>query len=96
MTVYVTVQGDSSPLLWFFQIPPFPHCGVLRVDGMVTRAGVAMIVDDTACLQVGIHRYRAHVLEAVSLQFLGDLVGQAVADGDFSFFVAYIQDGFAA
>ena len=76
--------------LWFFQIPPFPNRGVLRVDGMIARAGVAMIVDDTACLEMGIHRYRAHVLEAVSLQFLCDFIGQAVADRDSSLFVPYI------
>jgi len=70
--------------LWLFQIPPFPNRRVLRVDGMIARAGVAVIVDDTACLEMGIHRHRAHILKAVCLQLLGDLVRQAVADGDFS------------
>ena len=54
-----------------------------------------MIVDDAAGLEMSIHRHRAHVLEAVGLEPLGDQVGQAVADGDLSLFVADIQDGFA-
>ena len=68
--------------LWFFQILPFPNRRVLRVDGMEAWAGVVVIVDDTACLEMGIHRHRAHILKAVCLQLLGDLVGQAVADGN--------------
>ena len=62
---------------------------------MVAGAGVAVIVDDAAGLEVGIHRHRAHVLEAVGFQFPSDLIGQDVADGDFALFVAHIQDGFA-
>lgn len=88
-------KGILPRFSWLFQIPPFPNRRILRVDSMEAWAGVVVIVDDAAGLQMGIYRHRAHVLKAVTLQLPGDLVGQAVADGDFSFFVSYIQDGFA-
>jgi len=60
------------------------------------RAGIIVVVDDTASLKVRIDGNRADVLKAPLLQILADLGRQAVADRDLSFGMALIEEGLTA
>ena len=75
-----------------FPVPAFPHRGIGRIDPLIAGTVLIVIVHDAAGLQVGIHRDAAHVLEAVFLQFLCDLIRQAVPCRNTLALMADIQD----
>ena len=69
---------------------------VVLVYRLIAWTILTVVVDDAACLKVGIHRHRAQILKAIGLQLLRDGIRQPIADGDAAFFVAYVQYGFSA
>ena len=49
----------------FLQIPPFPDCGIVRIDLLIAGAVFPVIIDDPAGLQVGINRDCAQICKTV-------------------------------
>ena len=76
-------------------IPTFSDGGIRLVYLPEARAFLVVVVDDTAGLQVGVDRYRTHILEAALLHVFADSVGETVADRDRPDIMPLIQDRFA-
>ena len=76
-------------------IPTLGYGWVHVVDPLIAWAVPVVVVDDSAGLQVGVDRDRAHVLKAALFQILADPVRQAVADGNRAGVMSLVQDGFA-
>ena len=72
-------------------IPPFPGRRISLIDFLVAGAIPVMIIDDSACLEVGVNRDCAHILEATLFQILSDPVRKTVADRDCSDIVPLVQ-----
>ena len=62
---------------------------------IVTRTGLAVIIDDATGLQMGIHCHRAEILKPPLFQFLRNLVRKSVADRHRAFLMTHIADGLA-
>ena len=63
-------------------IPPFSYGGIRLIDLPIARTILVVVIDDPAGLQVGVYRYRSHILETALLQVFTDPVGETVADWD--------------
>ena len=76
-----------------FVIPALSYRRLSLVDLPIAGTVSVMVIDDAACLQMGINRNRSDVLEATPLHVFADAVRETVADRNRPHVMSLVQDG---